>query len=108
LRELYSLGRFDIDCSFLPPPLVSFIEGFLSKTDYYEHVVASLYTTPYRYLHYSFWKILAGYLALESFIKYGDFWVENTSHWSISDFLGDNPEAVSRFISAAKNQLTAN
>jgi hypothetical protein len=109
LQDFYELAHFNIDSNFLTPSLVVFIENVLSKAGslYYDQSLARMGTTQYRYLHYSFWKILAGYLALESFMKYGDSWVENTDHWSMGDFLRDNPEAVERFISAAKSQLIA-
>lgn len=107
LQNFYMLDQFNIDSHFLTPKLVIFIEGSLSKTHYYDKVLARMGTTQYRYLHYSFWKILAGYLALESFIKYGDSWAENTQHWSMRDFLDNNPEAVERFISAADKQLVS-
>lgn len=107
LQDFYKLAQFNIDSNFLTANLVIFIEGSLSKTHYYDQLLARMGTIRYRYLHYSFWKILAGYLALESFIKYGDSWVETTAHWSMRDFLDDNPEAVERFISAAQNQLAS-
>jgi hypothetical protein len=111
LRDLYRLQRFHIDSDFLTPQLIQFIEGSISThTHLYGHPLD--HNPPLgpgsRYIHNSFWKILAGYLALECFIKCGDSWAETAAHWSMGDFLRDNPDAVARFISAAKNQLTAN
>ena len=53
----------------------------------------------------SFFATLAGYLALQSLIDFGEEWRLHTYWYSPADFVSRNPEAVSRFISIAQELL---
>jgi hypothetical protein len=53
----------------------------------------------------SFFSTLAGYLALQSLIDFGEEWVMATYWWCPADFVSRNPEAVNRFIAISQELL---